>query len=377
MITTVVDKKYLYKEARYLLSSIHKHMPNEKVCLFLINCDSGVQKDVQKWNENTIIIYKKINIPREQYKSYMYVMMTFVFDWLLSEVKIEEDIIYLDADIVLKGGLHDLYSELNRYDLMFRYHPFRRIQGPTSKEYGGIMNNGCIAMKNNSLMAKYSKKLKQNIKNYLDTGKDPVLYVEKNEVITCIDQEMVFITYLEMSENINFFPIDDIFNDTHFTSFGIVWHAKGVHRSYPEYLIECCKYGRKEINLTKEYLRLYYRNLKKFIKGFLIEPAEDFYIKELKEILNSIEVKSTVIVNSNFYLDNRDLLKNKNIECYDTDPVVYYKNIDALQSNNISHNYIVYDTQNIDSKDIDLLIVEQRNLRVISKLNCKNKILKS
>ncbi|QKF66484.1 hypothetical protein AVENP_0925 [Arcobacter venerupis] len=376
MITTIVDKTYLYKEARYLLASIYKYMPDEKIYLFLVNCDEHVKKDILNWNPNVIIDFRIFDVPKEQHKSYMYVMMTFVFDWLLNETKIKEDIIYLDADIVLKDSLKDLYSQLEKHDLMFRYHPFNRIKGPTSEEFGGIMNNGCVVMKNNLVMAEYSKKLKQNIQNYLDTKKDPVIFVEEAKVITCIDQEMEFTTYIEMKDKINFFALDNIYNDTQYTNIGTVWHAKGVHRTYPEYLIECYKYGRKDVNITKEYLRLYCRKFKKLIKSFFIEPAESFEIKELDDIFKSTDIENIVVVNSSFYLDNIVLLKEKTIKCYDTDPVIYYKNKNILKNSNIFHEYIVYDTQYIEKNNCDLLIYENKNTKVILLLNYEIKITK-
>jgi len=380
MITTIVDETYLYKEARYLLASIYKYMPNEKIYLFLVNCDEKVKQDLLSWNPNVTIDFRIFDVPKEQYKSYMYVMMTFVFDWLLNDIKIKENIIYLDADIVLKDSLNNLYNDLEKYDLMFRYHPFNRIKGPTSDEFGGIMNNGCVAIKNNTIMAKYSKKLKQNIQDYLDTRKDPVVFVESAKVITCIDQEMLFTTYFEMQDDIKFFPIDNIYNDTQYTDNGIVWHAKGIHRTYPEYLIECYKYGRKDVNILKEYIRLCYLKFKKLVKSFLIELNESFYIKELADILSNISTNNIILVNSDFYLDNEELLKNKSIEVYDTDPVIYYKNKELLKFKKIYyHQYIIYDTQIIKSKfkNIDLLIYDKKNSKVINSLKFKNKVEKN
>jgi hypothetical protein len=377
MITTIVDKNYLYREARYLLSSIYKYMPEEKIYLFLVNCNEEVKKDILKWNPNTIIDFRTFDVPKEQYKSYMYVMMTFTFDWLLNEIQVKENIIYLDADMVLKGSLENLYKYLEKYDLIFRYQPFNRIKGPTTKELGGIMNNGCVVMKNNNVMSEYAKRLKKNIQDYLNNGKDPVIYVEEAQVITCIDQEMEFTTYLEMKNKIKFFPLNIIYNDTHFTKEGIVWHAKGVHRTYPEYLIECWKYGREDINIIKEYLRSYYKKLKIFIKSFFIEPEQNLYIKELEDILSSIKIEKIIIINSNFYLDNIKILKIKkfNIKCFDTDPVIYYKNKEKLEKEKIFHKYIIYDVETI-KEECDLLICEKNNLKIISNLNYKNKICK-
>jgi len=234
-----------------------------------------------------------------------------------------------------------------------------------------------IKLKNNSIMKEYAKRLKENIQNYLDTKKDPVYYHKDIHLVTCIDQEMIFTTYLEMKDKIKFFPLNNIYNDTQYTKEGIIWHAKGVHRTYPEYLIECWKYKREDVNIFKEYLRLYYRKFKRFIKSFLIEPPENFKIKELEDIINSLEIKSIMIVNSDFYLDNEDVLKDKLVECYDTDPVIYYKNKIKLKNKNVLHKYIIYDTQLIKKKDVDLLICEEKNLKVTTLLNDETKIIKS
>ncbi|WP_459978886.1 glycosyltransferase family protein [Nautilia lithotrophica] len=375
MITTIVDKNYLYKEARYLLASIYKYMPHEKVYLFIVNCASeDIKKDVLSWNPNTIIDFREFKVPQEQYKSYMYVMMTFVFDWLLNEIKVNEDIIYLDADIVLKNDISELYKL--KYDLMFRYQPFNRIKGPTTNEFGGIMNNGCIVMKNNEVMKEYSKRLRKNILDYLKTKKNPIIYVKEAKVITCIDQEMLFTTYLEMQDKINFFPLNDIYNDTHFTKEGKVWHAKGVCRNYPEYLIECWKYGRKDVKIIREYGRLYYRKLKKNIKSFFIEPPEYFYIRELGDIVNTLKIKTITIINSHFYIENKNILMNFNIICYDTDPKIYYKNKNKLKKLNVYHKYIIYDTQIINKQFTDLLICEQKNFSIANLVDSNYKLIK-
>ena len=366
MITTIVDKNYLYKECQYLLQSISKYMPDEKVYLFLVNCDDTVKEDILKWHSNTTIDFRIFDIPQEQYRSYMYVMMTFIFDWLLNEKKINENIIYLDADIVLKGTIINLYKELQNYDLMFRYHPFNRIKGPTTDEFGGIMNNGCIAIKNNTVMAQYAKQLKQNIQNYLDTKKDPVIFVKEANVITCIDQEMAFTTYLSLKDKIKFFPLDNIYNDTQYTKKGIVWHAKGVLRTYPEYLIECAKYDKNYFVLTKQYIKLLYRQTKKLIKSFLIEP-NSFYIAELNDILTAANLKDVIIINSNYYLDNQKSLKEKNVICYETNPVIYYNNKTSLRHDNIQQYYINNITEYIDHDNCLLIcgesdLIIQKNL---------------
>ena len=66
MLTTIVDQNYLFEEAKYLIKSCMKHMPDEKFILNLINVDRSVDNEITSWHSNIIIRHLPLEIPKER-----------------------------------------------------------------------------------------------------------------------------------------------------------------------------------------------------------------------------------------------------------------------------------------------------------------------
>lgn len=373
MIVTVSDESnYLLNVTKYMVLSLSKYMPKEKLSLIIVNGTGKYDNEIQNWHPNLLI--KHYEIEDDNNKGLYFAFMALPLYDLLMEY--EESLIYIDGDVIIRQSLSALFDDLTDYDVMVRYRPYLDFIGPMGTIYGARTNTGILALSNNQRVKEFIKDFKDRIITFIQEGNNPIVWNKEKTSLTGVDQELMWILIDEYKDSINFSPLDDRFNDSFFKDDSIIWHAKGITRTYPEYLIECYKYGRKDINILKEYIILYYRKFKDFVKSFLIEPKESFYIKELADIFKSINVKSIIVVNSNFYLDNEDLLKDRDIKCYDTDPAIYYKNKTILDDKKINHKYIVYDTQTINSDNIDLLIYEQKNVKVISTFNYVTTIVK-
>jgi hypothetical protein len=373
MIVTISDESnYLLSVTKYMILSLAKYMPNEKLFVIIVNGEGKYDDVIKQWHPNLYIEHYKIN--GDNKKGLYFTFMVLPLYNLLT--KYNEPLIYIDGDTIIRNSLDSLFDELLNVDIMVRYRPNLDFIGPIGSKYGARINSGIVALSNNKIVKEFVKEFRNKIINFIDSGKEPIAWNKEKTSLTGVDQELLWLLIEEYKDKIKFFPLNDKYNDSYFISSSSIWHAKGVTRTYPEYLIECYKYGRKDVNIVKEYIRLYYRKFKKLVKSFLMEPLESFKIKELEDILQSVEIKSIVIVNSDFYLDNETVLKNKLIECYDTDPVIYYKNKIKLKNKNILHKYIVYDTQSIKNQNINLLICEEKNLKVTTLLDYETKIIK-
>lgn len=374
MIVTVSDESnYLLNVTKYMVISLAKHMPSEKLFVVIVNGRGKYDEIVKKWHPNLVILHYKLEL--ENKKGLYFCFMALPLYDLLS--KYDEPLIYIDGDVIIKDTLLPLFKELDKYDLLVRYRPFLDFNGPMATKYGARTNSGVLALSNKPEILEFVLEFKNRIINFIKDGKEPISWNEQKTSLTGVDQELLWLLIMEFKDKVNFFPLNDRYNDSYFNSDSAIWHAKGIARKSPEYLMECHKYQQNNINVIREYARLNSQKFKKFIKGFLIEPNETFLIKELGDILSTTLVKKVVIVNSNFYLDNEQILKNKDIVCYDTDPVVYYNNKYILENKRIEHHYIIYDTQTIEiNEQVDLLICDTKNKKVSNNINFKAKINK-
>lgn len=375
MIVTVSDESsYLIETTKYMIISLANCMPEERLFVVIVNGKGIYDNEIRNWHPRAEILHYSFNAEQKN-KTYFIFMSLPLFDLLSSY---DEPLIYLDGDIIIKESFDKLLTSLKTNDsiIMVRYRPYIDFKGPLGTVYGAKVNSGVLALSNTPLIRKFVKDFKNRITEYITSDINPISWNSEKTVLTGIDQELLWLMIMEYNDKIKFIPLDDKYNDSYFIGNSKIWHAKGVTRTYPEYLIECHKYGRKDVNIVKEYYRLYYRKFKRLVKKFINKPIESFEIKELVDILKSVDIKNIIIVNSDFYLDNEKLLENKNIECYDSDPVIYYKNKGLLKNKGIFHKFIVYDAEQIEKQQVDLLFCEEKNLKITSLIDYETKIIK-
>jgi hypothetical protein len=225
-------------------------------------------------------------------------------------------------------------------------------------------------------MLKFTKNFLERIISFVESGKEPIRWNEAKTAITTIDQELSFSLYFERREKIKFFPLEDKYNDSFLKNDSIVWHGKGVVRNFPKYLLESRKYGNRNFSYPEAGLKYLYKNLTTLIRNFLEEPEEDMRVKELADIFEEVNIREAVIVNSDFYFDNKKLLEKIKVKCYDADPVIYFKNREKLEKSGISHEYLIFDTETIERQETDLLMYEQKNGRLVEGIVSGLKIVK-
>lgn len=377
MIATIVDEgTYLLNMTKYLIKSLAVHMPNEKFCLVLVNGSGKYDNEIRTWHPNLILKNYPLHVDKEYEKGYQFCYMTLPLHELL--VEFDEPLIYMDGDIVVRGSIQPLFEDLNKYDYMVRYRPFLETDGPLSATHGAKVNNGVTCFANNKKTRLFTLELRNRIVEFLNNGGDPIRWSEKNNAVTAIDQELLWLLYLEYQNEIKFFPTDDRYNDSVFKNDSIIWHAKGVARNYPEYRIECYKYGRRDIDLFSEYVKLYYKKFRRLVKNTFFNDSDSFKIAELEKILADSNIDDIVIVNSDFYLDNETILKGiMKIDCYDIDPAIYHRNKKTLQAKNVNHNYLVFDTQSIFREKTNLVICEHKYKKVIATISSDIRLIKN
>jgi len=372
MIVTVADEgTYLINVTKYMILSLAKYMPEHKCCMVIINGNGKYDNEILKWHPNIFI--KHLRFKEGLGQGIYFTFMALPLEDLLEEYN--EPLIYLDGDIIIRNSFSKLFDELNTYDILIRYRPYLDFVGPLGSIYGARTNTGVLVLANNKRTHSFVKKFKIQIVEYIKNNISPIAYNEGNTVLTGIDQELIWTLIEKNKHSIKFFPLNDIYNDSYFSKEGIIWHAKGVSRKYPEYLIECYKYGGKDINIVKEYSRLLYRKFKRFSKKLLQRPKRTVDLKSLRKMLNSPNLKKIIIVNSNIFLENEALFKDKYIKCFDSDPVIYYKNKNILINKKINHRYIIYDIETIECDTVDLLICENKNIKIVSNIQYKKKFI--
>jgi hypothetical protein len=335
MLTTIIDQKHLFKEAKYLIKSCMKYMPDEKFVLNLINVAKNVDKEVESWHNNIIIRHLSLKIQKERYEGYMYCAMSFPLYDLLTEFN--EPLIYLDADIVLRGRLDEIVNDLNKYDLMIRYLPFQNRRGPTTLKDGAKVNNGVTAIAPSTGGKLFAKNFREKILNYLDMDKNSIFWHEDIKITTCIDQEFIYVTMkeLEKENRIKIFPLDNKFNDSYFLDSSLVWHAKGSARIHSKYLKEKAKYDESKID--EVYFNQYIIIAKNKIKKIMKQIINHFHRKQLKkifkELMKKIHVKDTLAINCDLEELNLDKSDKVKIKAIFFDPVLYYKYKDTVGTN--------------------------------------------
>jgi hypothetical protein len=376
MITTIVDEgQYLFNMTQYLIRSLAVHMPSEHFCLVVVNGTGKYEKEILSWHPNLIIKNYTLDVKKEHERGYQFCYMVLPLHDLLLEYP--EDLIYMDGDIVVRDSLQPIFDDLKKYDFMIRYRPFLETHGPLSATHGAKVNSGVTAFANNEKTQLFTLEFKNRTIEFLEKNGDPIRRNKNHNTLTAIDQELLWLLYLEFQKKISFFPLNDKYNDSYFTREGVVWHAKGIARTYPSYKIECYKYGNKQVNIWKERSKLYYQRFKQAIKNILAEPSTPFKIEELEDILKACSCEKIIIINSDFYTHNVNILDDKKVICYDINPAIYYKNRDFLQKKNIPHFYEVYDCPNIIRENSDLLICEKKNENLFYQINSSSKLIKN
>lgn len=337
------EGKYLFDFTKYAIMSAYKYEPTRRVVLFLYNYSGKHDSEIRSWNKNVIILKLEINIESKYVDNFKYCYKLLVLSLAMENYK--ESIVFLDGDLVLRKDLKEIEAKLSEYDFLIRYRPSLNVPGPETHSEGAIINSGVMAFVYNERVLRYLKQIRRDAISFLKSGRNPIKYSESNKnILTALDQELPWNIYTSSFIDLNFFPLDDKFNDSYFRNTSVIWHAKGTSRQNKKYKQEILKYNRPLFSLIIHFPGVISYDIKYFIrkilKRFLFNYV--FHTNELKPWLANIsKEKCLYIINSNYLIYNRFLKKWKNILCFDVEPSFYYMNERKLSKlPNIQHYFV-------------------------------------
>lgn len=241
LLTASAYDKYFFDETQYLIKSCAKFEPDQKFYLFLINADKSVDKEIQKWHPNIIIDHAEFKYDPEKWRGLMCSARTIPLEKALTTYR--EPLIYLDSDIILRGPLTELFDQLKDYDLIVRSRPNLKTKGAAGTEHAGKFNSGVIAISPSEQAITFIKEYNRRVRSHIKSGR-PIDFID-NGIYTAIDQEYLYLVYLDMKSNLLFCPLDDKFNDAYLNDKSVVWHGKGVARTALKYKREKSRYESK------------------------------------------------------------------------------------------------------------------------------------
>jgi hypothetical protein len=223
-------------EARILIKSCARHEPNQRFYLFLVNADAVPDSTIKAWHPNIIIQRVTWPYQAERWRGMMCCARAIPLQKILEEYG--EPTVYLDSDTLLRGPLTKLFDALENCDLMVQFRPDRRQIGAAGTPYGSTFNNGVIAVRPSAAGIRFAQKYNSKLREYIASGKPLEVYRPEYNLSFVIDQELLYVTYLELQNELVFKPLPVEFNDTRFKPDRIIWHGKASLGKRPQYVRE-------------------------------------------------------------------------------------------------------------------------------------------
>ncbi len=239
MILTVCDALFL-NEAFCLIKSCARHMPEQPFYLFLVNDQNTPDETIQKWHPD--IVLERVSWPfqSERWRGIMCSARSIPIEKALE--KYRQKLLYLDADTLVRGPLTDLFHDLDRYDLMIKHRPQLNHLGPAGSQFASRFNSGVIAIRPSSVGLKFAHEYNLALQGYVASGRPLELHLLEEKIVSYIDQELLYLTYLRLKDGLSFYPLPAKYNDARFMPDSLIWHGKGTARSNLIYRIEKNKF---------------------------------------------------------------------------------------------------------------------------------------
>jgi len=234
IIVTICDEKYFFSEGQYLLKSLYIHNTKLMIVLVIVNAGKKTIDFIKNKHKNVLIEEKRINNEYYSFKDLMCCYRMLVLDELMQ--KYDDSILYLDSDVVIRGNLDKLANIIDSYDLSVLFRPQVSVLGALGTYYAGRFNSGVIGLRKCNVIKEFLTKYHLCLTNLI-INKSPLSNTFKN-IYTAVDQEYLYILYLEYKEKINFYSLDSIYNDSKLSLHSIIWHGKGTNKELLIYLLE-------------------------------------------------------------------------------------------------------------------------------------------
>ncbi len=267
MILATCDKKYLPR-VKNLIRSCARHEPDQRFYLLLINTDTPLDREIGNWHPD--IIVERVWWPYDPIN--WHGMMSSARSIPLEKVleQYEEKIVYLDSDIIVRSSLIEIFSILDDYDLTVKYRPQLNQRGPGGTEFAAKFNAGVIGIRPSTTGLKFVRRYNQLIQEHIASGKPLKYRLEDENIVSSIDQELLYVTYLEFQQELLFKPLPEKFNDAKFNPHSLIWHGKGSAYKHPLFVSERWRYALPALyhpmGLCTQIIS-FARDLKRFIRG--------------------------------------------------------------------------------------------------------------
>lgn len=235
MILATADTNYLPK-VKTLILSCARHASDNLFFLFLINVDESKDSEIKSWHSNIVIEHVFWDNQPTRWRGMLCSARSIP---LYNSLKVyKENILYLDADIIVRRPLDDLFAILLDYDLTIKYRPELKHLGAVGTMFANTFNSGVIGIRYSDFSLEFAKRYNENLWNYINSGGELQLILPQEKIVNYADQEMLYITYLEFKNRINFFPLPGGFNESKFLPQSTIWHGKGTAYNHPIIAVE-------------------------------------------------------------------------------------------------------------------------------------------
>lgn len=252
MLVTIVDQNFL-GEAETCIRSCARYNPEERFYLYLVNADSQLDRKIAKWHSNILIEHCTVPYKKKDWAGIICGLRCIPILKALEEFN--QPTIYLDSDVLLRGSVRPVLNDLQRHDLMVKLRPQLEVVGPMGTPHAAKFNAGIIGFGNSQVAIDFAREFHRRLTAWYDSGKPFHMFQDTHQVITGVDQELLYVLYEEWKERIRFKDLGNKYNDSSFDANSVIWHGKGKARNRRVYRLEQLYYKNRLLwLLSKLYL---------------------------------------------------------------------------------------------------------------------------
>ena len=235
MLLTACDDKYL-SEAEILIKSCAKYEPDQRFYFFLVSSNPLLKSTIKTWHPDIVIECVEWPYDEPPRSGMLYCIRSIPLQSVLETYR--EPTIYLDSDTILRGSLFEIFKDLQTYDLLVKKRPELKQLGVAGTPYASTFNSGVIAIRPSEAGILLARLYNDILHAHIASGKPITHYQEDIRVSVYADQELLYVAYHQLKDQLLFKPLPTKFNDAKFDPDSIIWHGKGTARKNPYYVKE-------------------------------------------------------------------------------------------------------------------------------------------
>jgi hypothetical protein len=238
-VVTASDVGYFNLYGKYLVQSIEQRISNRvQICIFI--CDEKPLSMISNFNNySERVRFIKVSSPKKdelaEGAQFLYAARFYNF---AVQNRVPFPILYLDADMFVRKDISKFIKTLilDKIDVAFRLFEDRNLAGPTSTENGAKVNNGFQFVNDTSIAHKFYQTVNGRLDDYVKRALPLIHRDGVSGQLTCVDQEFLYLAFLDFRDQLKFSDIPAQYNDSQFAFGSSIWHAKGVRKKHWLYL---------------------------------------------------------------------------------------------------------------------------------------------